>query len=105
MLNPATNVQLLMYRFIFRTDLQMAGKQTPTADLNFYNEVATSDRSVSWTIEKFPLLVKTTPNGEALLSPKFEIEVTEGEGKQATTEWLLMCFPTGHTEKQASHVT
>jgi hypothetical protein len=92
-------------RFIFRTDLQMARKQAPIADLKFYTEVVTSDRSVYWTIEKFPLLVKTTPNGEALLSPKFEIEVTGGEGKQATTEWLLMCFPTGHTEKHAGHLT
>jgi hypothetical protein len=94
-----------MPRFIFRTDLQMAGKQAPSADLNFYTEVATSDRSVSWTIEKFPLLVKTTPNGQALLSPKFKIEVTEGDGKQATTEWLLMCFPTGYKKEQAGHVS
>jgi hypothetical protein len=99
-----TNVQLLVYRFIFRKDLQMAGKQAPIADLNFYTEVATSDRSVSWTIEKFPLLVKTTPNGEALTSPKFEIEVTEGDGKQATTEWFLECYPTGE-KGQAGHVT
>jgi len=100
-----TNVQLLVYRFIFRKDLQMAGKQAPIADLNFYTEVATSYRSVSWTIEKFPLLVKTTPNGEALTSPKFEIEVTEGDGKQATTEWYLKCFPKGNKEEHAGHVS
>jgi hypothetical protein len=80
-------------------------KQAPMADVKFYTEVATSDRKVSWTIEKFPLLVKTTPNGEALRSPKFEIEVTEGEGKQATTEWYLMCYPTGVKEEHAGHVS
>jgi hypothetical protein len=94
-----------VYRFIFRTDLQMARKQAPIADLNFYTEVATSDRSISWTIEKFPLLVKTTPSGEALTSPKFEIEVNEGDGKQATTEWYLECYPAGGKEGQAGHVS
>ncbi len=83
----------------------MATKQAPIADLKFYTKVATSDRSVSWTIEKFPLLVKMTANGEALTSPNFEIEVTEGDGKQATTKWYLQCYPTGVKEEDAGHVS
>jgi speckle-type POZ protein len=83
----------------------MARKQAPIADLKFYTEVATSDRSISWTIEKFPLLLNTTPNGVALTSPKFEIKVTEGDGKQVTTEWLLECYPAGTKGEGAGHVS
>jgi hypothetical protein len=85
----------------------MASSQLPIADSHCCTEVATFEHTMSWTIKRFPLLLQSAKNKDALEleSSKFEIKVVDGDGKPTTTVWYLRCFPAGDGEEGTDHVS
>jgi hypothetical protein len=69
--------------------------QPSSPDRRLYTKLRTVEQTVSWTIDNFPLFVRTTENAEALTSAKFEIPVPGKDGNIAKTRWSIDCYPKG----------
>ena len=79
--------------------------QPSSPDRRLYSKLATVEQTVSWTIDNFPLFLRTTENAEALTSPKFEILVPGKDGNIAKTHWRMSCYPQGEDSECSNHVS